>query len=160
MEDGDAKVANVTVAVLLHFSVANLQDFIHARMFDGKTFQKAKLVGSDGKLNKIRYKTQTAESIENDCSSSESCMVYLAWKLRSTALVLKRQEIPVLDTTLMTPTFSIVHACPESVVKASEYLSNAAWIESFAAVVKGVSPIVPTEELKTNADKLVSAMET
>ena len=105
---------------------------------------------------------QTAESIDNDCSSSEPCLVYLTWKLLSTALVLKRQEIPVLDTTLMTPTFSIVHACPESVVlvQASEYLRNAAWIESFAVVVKGVSPIVPTEELKTNADKLVSAMET
>ena len=36
-------------------TVAKLQDFIHARMFDSAKFQRSKLVGSDGNLNKICY---------------------------------------------------------------------------------------------------------
>ena len=67
----------------------------------------------------------------------------------------------MLGTTLKTPTFRTVHACPASVVvKASEYLSNVAWIDSLAAVVKDVNPVIVTDEWKTNANELVSAMET
>ena len=66
----------------------------------------------------------------------------------------------MLDTTLKTPTFSITYARPTSVMKASSYLSNGTWIDSLVKVAKGVQPITVSDELKTNADLLMSAMET
>ena len=51
MEGGNAKVANVITAVLLHFSVANLQDFIHACIFEGGDFP-------EGQAGWIRWQAQ------------------------------------------------------------------------------------------------------
>ena len=54
-EPGD--IAAASVVRFLHLNTAMRQDFIHARKFNSKTFQKAKLLGADGKLNKTRYKS-------------------------------------------------------------------------------------------------------
>ena len=45
-------------------------------------------------------------------------------------------------------------------MKASERLSDAAWIGSFAAAAKSANSVVVTEERKTNADERMSAMDT
>ena len=47
-----------------------LQDFIHARIFDGNASQQEQIVGTEGKLNKTCYRCQMASDIEQDCSSS------------------------------------------------------------------------------------------
>jgi hypothetical protein len=87
-------VENATVSDFLSLKPASkLKNFFHARMFNGKTYHESKLVGADGKLNKTRYKSQTASSIESNCSDEdELCLVWLAWKLQSSAIVL--QELP------------------------------------------------------------------
>jgi len=55
---------DATVADFLSLKPAQkLEDFIHARKFNGKKFQKSQLAGSNGKLNKTWCKDQTAESI-------------------------------------------------------------------------------------------------
>ena len=41
----------------LKLNCLELQEFIHARKFSEKTFQKTKLSGTNGKLNKPRYST-------------------------------------------------------------------------------------------------------
>ena len=53
---------------LFKLTSAQLQDFIHACMFTGKTFQKAEITGPDGKLNKTSYQNQTAKDIERNDS--------------------------------------------------------------------------------------------
>ena len=114
--------ADATVADFLSLKPAQkLEDFIHVRKFNGKTFQKSQLAGSDGKLNKTCYKDQTAESIETDCSEENACLVWHAWNLRSSALVLKEKPMPVLSTSLPTPEFSVVYAGPEKTKLPSEY---------------------------------------
>ena len=50
-------LAAASVVKFLDLNTARLQDFIHARKFNSQTFQKAKLLGADGKLNKTRYKS-------------------------------------------------------------------------------------------------------
>ena len=77
MANDNQCLTNATVEDFLWLTSSQLQDFIHARLFDGKTFQTAQIVGTDGKLNKTRYRCQTAEDIEQDCSKSEPCLVWL-----------------------------------------------------------------------------------
>ena len=60
-------LSDATVSHFLKLTADNLKDFIHARKFTDMTFHKVVLTGTDGKLNKIRYKQQTAASIETDC---------------------------------------------------------------------------------------------
>ena len=129
-------------------------------MFIGKTFQKSQIAGPDGKLNKTCYRTQTAEDIERDCSKSEPCLVWYAWFLRGKDLVLLEQEEPILNTSMIVPNFSVVYACPEEAKKASEYLSDVAWVQAFKGTVKGVSTVSINDDLKATADSLAACMLT
>ena len=69
------------------------------------------------KINKTQFKTQTAESIENDCNSERPCYVWLAWKLRSSEVVLKAPPVPTLSTGLTLPEFTVVYAGAEDLSK-------------------------------------------
>jgi len=131
-----------------------LEDFIHARRFNGKTFHKSKLAGTDGKLNKTWCKHQTAESIENDCSEEKSCLVWLAWKLRSAPIVLKEITVPALDASLSTPSFTIIYAGPERTILPSEYLMRTSWVGRIKLAVKGVNLLHVDENLMKKADQL------
>ena len=152
-------VADATVSHFLSLNSKQLQDFIHARKFTNATFHKTQLPGTDGKLNKTRYQSQTAESIESDCSNEETCLVWLAWKLRSTPLVMKPLELPILDTSVATPSFSVVYYQPVSTKLPSDYLQNDMWIESLKSVLKGVSFVALTSQLKENANQLAIILE-
>ena len=76
------KSGSFTEATISHFlelrPAAKLQDFVHVRKFNGPSFQQAKLVGADGKLNKTRYRCQTAESIEAECHTEHLFLIWLA----------------------------------------------------------------------------------
>jgi len=159
VNEDHADLASLTVHQFLTLNSSQLQDFVHARKFVGKTFEKSKLVGADGKLNKTRYKTQTAESIEKDCSEEEPCLVWHAWRLRSQALVLKPREEPDLNTSFQAPKFSVVYARPAVAKKPSEYLKSQPWVDSLKSVVKGVGAVAITNELMDNADSLALALE-
>ena len=53
-------VSDATVQDFLDLKPASkLENFIHAGRFDGHVFQKSKLVGSDGKLNKTPQETDS-----------------------------------------------------------------------------------------------------
>ncbi|KAL7536826.1 LOW QUALITY PROTEIN: hypothetical protein ACHAXR_007426 [Thalassiosira sp. AJA248-18] len=152
-------IADATVANFLSIKVSLLQDFIHARKFDNKTFLKAELSGTDGKLNKTRYKTQTAESIEKDCSETEPCLVWLAWKLRSEPIILKERQPPVLNSSLPTPKFTVIYYRPDSVGLPSDFLRNPQWVDSVKSVIRGVDAVLITEEMMLKANKLALALE-
>ena len=64
----------------------------------------------------------------------------------------------MLDTTIIVPNFSVVYACPEEAKKASEYLSDVAWVRAFKATVKGVSIVSINNDLKAIADSLAECM--
>ena len=68
-------LANAKVEYFLRLSVVQLQDYVHARMFNGKLFQKTQIAGPDGKLNKTCYKDQAAEDIGRNCNKSNSYLV-------------------------------------------------------------------------------------
>jgi ribosomal protein L15 len=153
-------VADATVTDFLSLKPASkLEDFIHARKFSGKTFHRSKLAGVNGKLNKTRYKGQTAESIASNCSEEEPCLVWLAWKLRSTPLALKERPMPVLNTNLPTPTFSVVYSRPTVAKLASQYLQNVKWVDSLKLTVKGVGSVAIDDDMMKNADALASALD-
>ena len=145
-------IVGATVSDFLSLTSSKLQDFIHARRFDGQTFQQSKVVRSDGKLNKTRYKGQTAVSIQEDCSDAVPCLVWLAWKLRSNDIKLKARPVPVLDARMPMPDFTVVYAGPVSAKLPREYLQNTAWVNAFKSVVKGVNVIDINEELTKKAD--------
>ena len=103
--------ADSTVAAFLQLKPASkLEDFIHARKFTGKSFSKTKLVRPGQKLNKTLARNQTAQSIEEDCSEENPCLVWLAWRLRSSELVLKAPPAPVLLTSLKMLPFTVTYA--------------------------------------------------
>ena len=122
-------VGDATITNFLTLSVAKLEDFIHARKFDGPTFQKSKLAGPDGKLNKTRYKQQTAESIKSDCNDATPCLVWVAWSLWAHDLVLKDRPMPELIRSLPTLEYTVVHSGPKMSKLPSEYLSNIKWVD-------------------------------
>ena len=115
---------DATVALFLSLTSKELKDFIHARRFNDKTFHESKLVGPSGKLNKTKFRGQSAESIERDTTEDDPCLVWLAWKLRAEPIVLEERPEPVMNTSLQTPEFSVVYVRPESVTPASAYLLN------------------------------------
>ena len=154
----DQGLAHVAINEFLKLSAAQLQDFIHARMFTGKTFKKVKLAGADGKLNKTRHKSQTAESIASDCSKEEPCLVWYAWELRSADVVLEGQELPQMDSCFDTPMFSVVYALPTTAKTPSEYLKDDLWTNAFKSTVKGVGTVEITAEMMDNADRLAPAL--
>jgi hypothetical protein len=150
---------DVTVAHFLLLNTSKLQDFIHARMFDSKTSQKTKIAGADRKLNKTRYKSQTAESVETDCLEEEPCIVGWTWKLPCKILVLKAKDLPVLNTSLPTPNFSIVYSRPVTARKPSDYLKDNNWVDALELVLKGVNAVPIKEELMDNANNLALALD-
>ena len=150
----DAKMQN-----FMDLKSPELEDFIHARKFDAKTFSKGRLAGADGKLNNLRYKGQTAESIASDCSPEEPCLVWLVWSLRSQPIVLKSRPPPTFNIRKSMPEFTVVYAGPESTKLPSEYLSSTAWISVLDLVFKGVKSIPVCDILKEKADNLALAME-
>ena len=93
-------VSDASITCFLELTVAKLKDSIHARKFEGPVFKEASLSPPGVKINKTQFKTQTAESIENDCNSERPCYVWLAWKLRSSEVVLKAPPVPTLSTGL------------------------------------------------------------
>ncbi len=156
--DGDS-LADATVSDFMPLNCPQLKDFIHCRKFIGKTFQESKLVGSSGKLNKTLRKKQSAQSIESECSEDEPCLVWLAWNLRSDPLVLIRLPMPVLCTSLPTPSFRLPDSTSPAEKFASNHLLNSTWVNSFSSVVKGVSAVTLDETIRMNADKLSPALE-
>ena len=153
-------VSDATVQDFLDLKPASkLENLIHARRFDGHTFQKSKLTGSDGKLNKTLHKKQSAEEIERNCSNERPCLVWLAWSLRSKELVLKAPPMPTVDTRVMVPEFKVMYASKKKVKKASEYLGDQSWVDMLGVVVKGVSCVPISDELKEKADYLALAFE-
>ena len=52
LDEDHADLASLTVRQFLTLNSSQLQDFVHARKFVGKTFEKQKLVGTNGTLNK------------------------------------------------------------------------------------------------------------
>ena len=68
-------LADTTVGHFIPYTTAKLEDFIHARKFKGKQFQKAKLIPPGKKPNKTVYRGQTAGDIAQDCSDENPCLV-------------------------------------------------------------------------------------
>ncbi|KAL9178336.1 hypothetical protein ACHAXT_001764 [Thalassiosira profunda] len=148
-------------AEIKHFhslSVDELKPFIHARKFNGKTFQKAKLCGNDGKLNKLLRQKQTPAQVEAECSNEYPCLVWLAWTLRSSDLVLKERATPVLDLSVPTPSFVAVSAEPVARLAAKDYLRNETWVNGLKSTVKGFRPVDMDETKVDNAGWLEGAM--
>ena len=97
LDDVTAALLNdAKVATFLACNAKELTDFTHVRKFNDATFHKSKLTGADGKLNRTVTRTQTAKSIEQNCSKESPCLVWLAWKLRSQPIVLEMPPEPFL----------------------------------------------------------------
>jgi len=155
---GGTSLADAGACHFLALTVAQLKDFIHARSFDGQTFQTSNLAGSSGKLNKVRFKGQTAEMIENDCSDDEPCLVWIAWKLRAKELVLKQRAQVAIDLRVPTPEFTVVCASRPAIKTPSEYLRNSSWVQSLSLFIRGVDFVTIDDELIKNADKLALSL--
>jgi hypothetical protein len=152
-------LSDATTEHFLCLTVKELKEFVHARKFDTKTFQESKLVGTDGKLKKTWYSKQTAESIANDCSNKEPCLVWIAWKLRSDEIMLKERPIPLLTTSLPTPEFNVVYARLEPSKLPSQYLNDSLWVKTLKSIVKGVDAVLIDKELAATAYKLALLMK-
>jgi len=99
-------LADATIALFLWLTVAELQDFIHVRKFTGHQFLKGKLTCGGKTLKKTLYAGHSAESIGNDCNEESPCLVWLAYSLRTTDLVLKANIVADTDTGLHCNGFS------------------------------------------------------
>ena len=155
---------DVTIGSILQqkLTVAQLKDFIHCRKFEGRTFKESKLLGGSNSLKKTLRRNQTAEEIESQCSEEQPCLVWLAWKLRSNELVLKRRDEPALDLSIPQPVilFDSANDDDAAVTKMpSDYLCNTNWTAAFGTTVKGVTAGVIDDGMKTNADRLVSVLQ-
>ena len=76
--------------------------------------------------------------IEEGCSNKNPCLVFLAWSLRSSRLVLVAPTFPALSTSVPTPEFIFVYASWVVKTCPAEYLHNGAWISDFKATLKVV----------------------
>ena len=154
-------LADVSVASFMKLKNSELKNFIHCRKFTGKTFKEAKIRGSSSSLKKTLRKSQTAEEIVTQCSEDNPCFVWLAWKLRSSDIVLKQPAVPTLTLSASQPTLTFESGDVNHVVvkKASDYLHNAKWVASFESAVKGIAVGEVNEEMKYNADRLVSILQ-
>jgi hypothetical protein len=54
----------------------------------------------------------------------EPCLVWLAWKLCSSPLVLKEGPVPVMDVSFHTPMFTVIYATPATAKLPSHYSEN------------------------------------
>jgi hypothetical protein len=151
-------LADTTVGHFLPYTAAKLEDFIHARKFKGKQFQKTKLTPPGKKLNKTVYRGQTADDIAQDCSDENPCLVWLVWRLRTHTIVLEMPALPVLNTSLQMPEFTIAYAGRMSGKCPSEYLLSNAWVATLKSTVKGVSFRAFETSMIDEAKLLVLAM--
>jgi len=126
------------VTDFLLLSVSKLKDFIHPRKFTGHQFRERQLAKPGASLNKTVYSKQTAQSIEEDCSDENPCLVWIAWSLRKSSLVLEEFTLPEMTDSFEMPQFSITNAGPDDQKCPSEYLQNATWVETLKSTVKGV----------------------
>lgn len=152
-------ISEASVSIFFGLTISKLKDFIHAGKFEGPTFKEASLSPPGVKLNKTQYKAQTAESIEKDCDNDNPCLVWLAWKLRSTKVVLKAPPVPTLSTSLTLPQFTVVYAGPAVDKCPSHYLQNLTWVETLKATVKGVQFGNVDDVMIQQAMKLLPAMQ-
>ena len=152
-----ASLDDAKVATFLSCNAKELTDFIHVRKFNDATFHKSKLTGADGKLNRTVTRTQTAESIEQDCSEGSPCLVWLAWRLRSHPIVLEIPPEPILIAPTV-PEFNVVYAGPATTKPASDFFKDIVWVENWERIVKGVGSIAITDELMGKADSLALSM--
>lgn len=159
-----AGVSSLHELSLSHFldsriTVPMLKKFIQVRKWKDAKFHESELVGSDGKkLNKIRY-GPSAQSIENNCSDESPCLVWIAWKLRSSPLIMEELSQPNLDTSLKLPEFSVAYAGPGRRKSASEYLTNADWVGSLCSVIKGINTCTIDGRMLSKADALSAALD-
>ena len=152
-------LADATIALFLRLTVSELQDFIHVRKFTGHQFLKGKLTPTGKTLKKTLYTGQTAESIGADCNEENPCLVWLAYSLRTTDIVLEANTVPDTATGLSLPDFTVTYATRINDKCPSEYLKSKDWVESLKATVKGVSFIDVDEEVVDRAKWLVLAMQ-
>eukprot|EP00985_Skeletonema_marinoi_P012819 scaffold6265_cov120-Skeletonema_marinoi.AAC.11 len=155
-------LADVTVSDLLQLKKPHserLKAFIHARKFNCREFKQSQLTGTNGKLNLMMHKNQSAESIEADCSEEAPCLFWYAWKLRSNEIVLSARDVPVLDIPMVLPQFTVTSARPTMKKLPSEYLSDPVWLDALSSAVKGAAMISVSEELRMKADYLCSSLE-
>ena len=141
-----------------------LRWLIHARKFKDSKFHAAALTGDSGRLNKTVFPGQTAEEIAENCSVTNPCLVWWAWKLlrENTPLTLVAPPQPVIDLTVRTPNFDVIYAGlrESSIVRApSSFLDNAHWLDGVKGNIKGVRFGEVTQDMKDRADKLCPALE-
>ena len=79
-------VSDASIANFLEFAVAKLKAFIHARKLEGSVSKEALFSPQGVKINKTQFKTQTAESIENNCNNERPCY---AWSVGMEATVVR-----------------------------------------------------------------------
>lgn len=130
-----------------------LKAFVHARKFKTREFEASKL-GGGCKLNVLLYPKQTASSIESNCSEAAPCLVWWACKCRAKEIILSPTAIPVIDVPNVMSQFTVTSAGPSKKRLPSKFLSDAAWLESLGAAVKGVNMITVTEKMKSTANYL------
>ena len=139
--------------------VTKLNDFIHVRKFPGKQFQKSKLIRPGQTLNKTLKGITTASAIEEHSSEENPCLVWLAWKLRTSKLVMKPPIKPAAPTAgLKTPEFTVLSTGPINKKCPSNYLNNSAWVDSFQSVVKGVEFLPVNADMIANSELLIKAL--
>ena len=136
-----------------------LKAFIHARKFKTREFEASKLSGGGGKLNVTLYPKQTASSIESNCSEAAPCLVWWACKCRAKEIILSPTAIPVIDVPNVMSQFTVTSAGPSKKRLPSKFLSDAAWLESLGAAVKGVNMITVTEQMKSTANYLCYVLD-
>ena len=67
--------------------------------------------------------------------------------------------MPTIDTRVTLPEFTVMYAGQKKAKNASDYLCDQAWVDMLSSVVRGVSCVPISEELKENADYLTSTFE-
>jgi len=80
--------------------------------------------------------------------------VWWACKCRAKEIILSPTAIPVIDVPNVMSQFTVTSAGPSKKRLPSKFLSDAAWLESLGAAVKGVNMITVTEQMKSTANYL------
>ena len=103
--------------------VTKLYDFIHVRNFLGKQFQKSKLICPGQTLNKTLKGLTSAQAIEQHSSEENPCLVWLAWKFRTTDILMKTPTKPDAPSIgLRMPEFTVTGVGQVNETCSSEYL--------------------------------------
>ena len=129
-------VEDATVSDFLLLSVSKLKDFIHLRKFTGHQFRVRQLAKPGASLNKSVYPKQTAQSIEEDCSDENPCLVWISWSVRKSTLVLEEYTLPETSDSFEMPQFSITGSGSDDQKFPSGYLQSASWVEALKSTVR------------------------